>query len=193
MSEPDPIGDFLDDLARMDDATVSLLDAYFHARDTARRKLERLGELAVPGRGDGAASWAAWHETVPGRRQPETVRYVAGLIRQELRGREERAERAERARRATLTAREAGVLPDAELAALRMALGALLETPRSRWRLLAALGGLWEGGPGPPDWRRWGCIAEGPETALAAATSAVEAEARRRGLGDAAGGPGRGE
>jgi hypothetical protein len=187
MSGRDPIDQFLADLARMDDPTIGLLDAYFHARDTAWRKLARLGELAGPDEADEPSAWSTWHETIPGRRQPEMVRFLAGLIREELGRREEAADVAERARRATITARDAGSLSDAELTALRMALGASLETLRSRWRLLAALGGLWASGPEPPDWRKWGWIAEGPEQALGAASSALEAEARRRGLDEAAG------
>jgi hypothetical protein len=118
------------------------------------------------------------------------VGFLAGLIRQALERREQAADEAERIRRATITARDAGLLSDEELVALRLALGATLETPRSR-RLLAVLGELWESGTGTPDWEKWGWIAEGPEQALAARSSAVEAEARRRGLDDESGRLGR--
>jgi hypothetical protein len=149
MSRTISIDEFVADLARFDDPTIGLLDAYFHARDTALRKLIGLGELAGPAEADEPPAWSLWHETVPLRRQPKLVGFLAGLIRHELGRREQAADEAQRIRRATITARDAGSLSDQELAALRMALGATLETPRSRWRLLAVLGELGRATRGP--------------------------------------------
>jgi hypothetical protein len=191
MSRRISIDEFVAELARMDNRTISLLDAYFHARDTALRKLIGLGELVGPAEADAPPAWSLWHQTVPLRRQPQFVVLMAGLIRREQERRERAAEEAERARRAVITAGDAEALTDAELKAVRMALGATLETPRSRWRLLAVLGELWESDTGIPDWEKWGWIADGSEEALAATSSALEAEARRRGLDEMAGPIGR--
>jgi hypothetical protein len=156
-------------------------------RDVAWRKLYRLGGLAAAAEGESPPAWSRWHETIPARKQPEFVESVADLIREELTRRREAAEAAERARRATITARDAEALSDVELAAMRLVLNAAVDGDRSRWRLLAGLGGLWAGGLRPSGWRKWGRIAEGPEEARAAASSALESEARRRGLGEATG------
>jgi hypothetical protein len=185
MSGPDEIGEFLADLARMDEPLIGLLDAYFHARDVAWLKLYRLGGLAAGG--ESPPAWSGWHETIPRRKQPELVESLADLIHDELARRHEAAAAVERARRATITAQDAEDLSDAELAAMRLVLNAAVDGDQSRWRLLAGLGGLWANGLRLSGWRKWGRIAEGPEEARAAASSALESEARRRGLGEASG------
>ncbi|HEY2156314.1 MAG TPA: hypothetical protein VGH33_11840 [Isosphaeraceae bacterium] len=182
MSGPDEGGGFLAALSRMDDPTVGLLDAYFHARDAAWRKLYCLGSLAEADEGEPPPEWSLWHRDVPRLEQVELVETLAAVIRAELTKRQEAAIAADRARRATITPGDAEALSDAELAAMRLVLNSPGDDSRSRWRLLAGLGALWARGWRPAGWPKWGRIAEGSEEARVAASAALEAEAMRREL-----------
>jgi hypothetical protein len=182
MRETTGIEEFKEQLARMDDPTLSLLDTLFRARGQAWLKLHALCQQARPAEGEPAPAWSRWEFEVGRRRQATFAKGLEALIRAESERRYEAARAAERARRDSITPQDAESLDDAELLVARAILTEALEALDSRWRLLARLGSCWPRGLRSSAWRKLGRIASGPEAIRAAAVAAIVSEARRRGL-----------